>query len=219
MKTPRVFISMGTPYKPEYSQFRDELERLLRDRCGVDPRIIGKNEYPSGSPLNKIREVMSSCDGAIIVAYERKFIETGLERRGSAHERTISGEAYTTTWNHVESAIAFSLHLPLYIFCERGLTEDGLIESKIDWFVQRFDFTPEALSAPNMVDSLRAWVDDRVVPHSKRPADTPSRATRLKLSGMSVEQWAGLLAIFAFLVGVGIGVSRLPELFRLANIR
>jgi hypothetical protein len=216
MKTPRIFISMGTSYKPEHSEFRDELERLLRDRCGVDPRIIGKNEYPSGSPLNKIREVMSSCDGAIIVAYERKFVDKGSERRGSGEERAISGETYTTPWNHVESAIAFSLHLPLYIFCQRGLTEEGLIESKIDWFVQRFDFAPDALSAPNIIDSLRAWIDDRVAPHSKN--STSSRVIKLKLSEMSVEQWAGLLAIFAFFVGMGIGVSRLPELLRSAHI-
>ena len=61
MAEPRVFVSMGSPYTAELLAFRDALETLLRDRCGVDPRIIGKNEYPTGSPLTKIIEVMREC--------------------------------------------------------------------------------------------------------------------------------------------------------------
>jgi hypothetical protein len=71
MATARLFISMGTPYTPQLSAFRAALETVLRERFGVDPRIMGKNEYPTGSPLPKIVEVMKSCDGVIVVANER----------------------------------------------------------------------------------------------------------------------------------------------------
>ena len=115
METPRIFISMGTPYTEQYSQFRDELELFLRDTCKVDPRIIGKNEYPSGSPLEKIREVMRGCHGVLVVAYERKFLEAGIEKRGGAAPQQLNGLTYTTAWNHIESAMVFSFGLPLYI--------------------------------------------------------------------------------------------------------
>jgi hypothetical protein len=110
---------MGTPYTAAYKQFREELETFLRDSCGVDPRIIGKNEYPSGNPLEHIRSKMRQCAGVIIVAYERKYLETGMEKRGAEaehKEQKLENRIYTTPWNHIESAIAYSLGLPLYIF-------------------------------------------------------------------------------------------------------
>jgi hypothetical protein len=168
MPAPRVFVSMGTPYTPAFAQFRDDLETMLRDRCGVDPRIIGKNEHPAGSPLTHIKSVMGDCAGVIVVAYERKFLETGTEKRGSAAPLKLVKNIYTTPWNHIESAMAYSLGLPLYIFCQRGLAEEGLIESKIDWYVQHVDMTPGSLSKPEIIDSVRAWVDQRVIPKSKK---------------------------------------------------
>src|SRR5271165_7263999 len=108
----RVFISMGTPYTTEYMAFRDRLEQFLRDGCGVDPRIIGKNEYPSGSPLQKIKDVMTTCSGVVIVAYERKYVQIGAEKRKGESPTAIEEEIYTTPWNHIESAMAYSLGIP-----------------------------------------------------------------------------------------------------------
>lgn len=112
-KIPRVFVSMGTPYTEGYARFRDCLEQLLRDRCRVDPRIIGKNEYPAGTPIQHINDTMRTCNGVIIVAYERKRVQTGIEKPGGADQRTLKNEKFTTPWNHIESAIAYSLGLPL----------------------------------------------------------------------------------------------------------
>src|SRR5262249_26166496 len=145
VKTPRVFVSMGSPYTDQYSAFRNELEALLRDLCHVDPRIIGKNEYPTGSPIQHINNVMRTCDGVMIIAYERKMVQAGVEKRGGHAERQIVNETFTTPWNHIESAIAYSLALPIYIIAQRGLTEEGLIESKADWYVQTIAFEPGEL--------------------------------------------------------------------------
>src|SRR5262245_35309084 len=111
MTTPRIFISMGTPYTDEYLQFRDGLEEFLRSSCMADPRIIDKHEYPLGSALEKIRDVMRTCHGVLVVAYERKYIEAGIEKRGSEKETRLEKLRYTTVWNHIESAIAYSLGL------------------------------------------------------------------------------------------------------------
>jgi hypothetical protein len=145
MAAPRVFVSMGTPYTEEFGKFRDELDSLLRNTCGVDPRIIGKNEYPAGNPLTHIYDVMRSCHGVIVVAYERKFLESGVEKRGGDAAQSISRRTYTTPWNDIESAMAYSLGIPLYVLCQKGLSEEGLIESKLDWFVQYVEISPAAL--------------------------------------------------------------------------
>jgi hypothetical protein len=209
MAPPRVFVSMGTPYTPVYAQFRDELESFLRDSCGVNPRIMGKNEYPSGSPLEHIRDVMRQCAGVMIVAYERKYVKSGVEKRGATAAQKIDNCSYTTPWNHIESAIAYSLELPLYIICQKGLSEEGLIESKIDWYVQHVDIAPGALSKPELIESIRAWINTRVIPASKKPNLLSSLRGHVKFSEMTpLELWSfvGMLVV-VWLFGAATGSS------------
>ncbi|MCX7380005.1 MAG: hypothetical protein NT133_00990 [Alphaproteobacteria bacterium] len=203
MAFPRVFVSMGTPYNEKYVQYRDALEIVLRDRCNVDPRIIGKNEHPPGNPLLKIRDVMMGCDGVLIVAYERKFVEHGIERRGGHGEQKLAGRSYTTPWNHVESAMAFALGKPIYIIRETGLQEEGLIETKSDWYVHTADFLVDSINSPAFVDSIRSWVEERVVPQSKKPKGLFSIASKLKLSEMTGEELAIFLTIVTLAFSLG----------------
>ena len=222
MKSPRVFVSMGTPYSEEARRFRDELEVLLRDRCGIDPRIMGKNEYPSGSPLEHIRKTMRTCAGVIVVAYERKFVQSGVERRGAPNAVELDGRIYTTPWNHIESALAYSLDLPLYIICQRGLTEEGLIESKMDWWVQEIEITPSALSQPDVVESLRSWVNNRVIPTAKKSHSMEGILGHVKFSEMTPHELWTLLGMLlaAFLLGAIVGplVPGLQEVLHLVHL-
>ena len=214
MGLPKVFISMGTPYTPEYAAFRDALEAFLRDHCKVDPRIIGKNEYPSGSPLPKIREVMRKCDGVIIVAYERKHLAKGAEKRGSDAEVAISNRAYTTPWNHIESAMAFGLNLPIHIICQNGLAEEGLIETKVDWYVQRVDIRPEVLADPKVGSALRAWIDERVVKYSRRPRFLRALLGNAQFSEMTPAEIFAALGVLGGAFALGAAVAQFfPRLF------
>jgi hypothetical protein len=208
-KIPRVFVSMGTPYREDYVQFRDALERLLRDQCRVDPRIIGKNEYPSGTPIQHINDTIKSCDGVIIVAYERKLIEKGVEKPGAnlAYHNTteLKNEKFTTPWNHIESAIAYALGLPLYIIAQRGLTEEGLIESKADWYVLKIDFTEQSLRDPHVFESISSWLRERVMKTSRQRRRPLENFMKVSISELTLEEWLILGGIIgsAFLAGVG----------------
>jgi hypothetical protein len=198
MAVPRVFISMGTPYTAAQTQFRDELEAFLRDSCGVDPRIIGKNEYPSGNPLTHIRSVMRQCAGVMIVAYERTYLKVGAQRRGAQGEQKLQDRIYTTPWNHVESAIAYALELPLYILCQNGLSEEGLIESKNDWYVKHVDIQPGAFGKSDVTSSIQAWIDDRVIPRSKKSNFLHSLKGHVKIAEMTpLELWSFIGMLFA----------------------
>lgn len=205
MRQPKIFVSMGTPYSQKYIEFRDELEALLRDTLGADPRILGKNEYPTGSPLLKIKEVMSDCDGVLVVAYERKFVEVGAEKRSGANEVLINEHTYTTPWNHIESAMAFSLGIPLYVICEKGLKEEGLIESKLDWYVQYLDFSRESLRSNDVLHSLKSWVSG--VCKRRRKTSTESLLGRVRLSEMTPAEMFWVVSVLAtvFLSGLAVG--------------
>jgi hypothetical protein len=207
MAEPRVFISMGTPYNETFEAFRDALEKFLR-RCRADPRIIGVNEYPTGNPLAKIRDVMKSCHGVIVVAYERKYLQAGVEKRSAAAPKPLSDQAYTTPWNHIESAMAYSLGLPIYIICQRGLTEDGLIETRADWYVQHMDLTPEALDKTAVSESLRTWLAESVAPVARKPRAWKSIEGALKLSEMTAKEIWGALALVGSIFAAGAAFAR-----------
>jgi hypothetical protein len=212
--SPRIFISMGTPYAPKYVEFRAALERFFRDDCDADPRILGVNEYPSGNPLQKIHDVMRTCHGVVIVAYERKYIGSGTEKRTAPAPIALDQRTYTTPWNHIESALAYSLDLPIYIICENGLTEEGLIETKVDWYVQRIDFTPDQLREPGVSQSIRAWIDDRVRPLADKPRAFKAIEGSLKLSEMTPKELWGVGAGIAAVFAAGVAAGRfLPHLF------
>jgi hypothetical protein len=211
-KVPRIFVSMGTPYTDGYVRFRDALERLLRDECRVDPRIIGKNEYPSGTPIRHINDTMRTCDGVIIVAYERKRIQLGIDKPDAGierGERTLKNEKFTTPWNHIESAIAYSLGLPIYIIAQRGLTEEGLIEAKADWYVLTIDFTDENLRRPEVFQSLASWVSTRVATTSRRRRLPLENFMKLRLTELTIEEWMILGGGIATSFSAGFAAAKL----------
>lgn len=210
----RVFISMGTPYTDEHRDFRDKLESFLRDSCDVNPRIIGKNEYPEGSPLTKIKDVMSKCHGVIVVAYERKFLKAGQEKRYGLAPVSLNDEIYTTPWNHIESAMAYTLGLPIYVLCQRGLKEEGLIEDKIDWYVKHLEISSEELNKPDVVQSLNSWIEGRVIPFSKKPNIMRAVEGNSRISDMTPKEIFGILAVLIATFSAGAALaSALPQIF------
>lgn len=214
MPAPRVFISMGTPYTDQYSRFRDALEAFLRDQCGADPRIIGKNEYPAGNPLTKIKTVMESCSGVIVVAYERKFVGSGAEKRNSENQQVITEQIYTTPWNHVESAMAYTLGLPIYVICQNGLTQEALIESKLDWYVQYCEINADILKDQRTAASIKTWIDERVTPFSKRSKFWKALQGTLRLSEMTPKEILGALGVLIAAFSLGAAAMKaFPKFF------
>ena len=88
MAKKNVFISMGSPFAEQQGKFLDALIDLLHS-CDVEPRVINKTDYPTGNPLKDISRIMRECQGVIIVAYERTYFESGLEKRRSPQEKML----------------------------------------------------------------------------------------------------------------------------------
>lgn len=136
---------------------------------------------------------MKTCSGVIVVAYERKFVTAGVEKRMGNTPKPIADLAFTTSWNHVESAMAFSLGLPLYIIRQRGLVEEGLIETKMDWFVQYVDISGGTFTKPPIAQCLKSWVDSRVKTRPIEGRWWRSVAGGLKISDMTPSEVYGAI--------------------------
>jgi hypothetical protein len=151
-----VFISVGTTYRSEQEVFLDALMALLEE-CDVKPRVIERTDFATGSPLKHISKVLSECDGAIIIAFERKYFNGGVEKRNSPDEQLLPETRFPTPWNQIEAAMAYQLGLPLLVFAERGLRQEGLLEEKYDWHVERVDINADAFSRKEVRARIQAW--------------------------------------------------------------
>lgn len=164
--TPRIFLSMVTPYSPRLRRFQDRIAGLMSERCGFDPRIINRNEFPVDNPVDMIVEVMRSCEGAVIIANEHRFIERGVVKRKSREAVGVENVALPTPWSQVEAAVAYTLGLPMYALAERGLAREALFELNVSWYVQEFSI--EKFDEEYFVASLRNWrqrkIDPRLTP-------------------------------------------------------
>jgi hypothetical protein len=129
-----VFLSVGRTSTDKQEAFVAEIERHLRDN-GLEPRGVGRNEFTSQQPLKFIESLMCRCSGTVIIAFERLYIQEGLDRRGSPEEEVLTNTRLPTVWNQVEAAMAYVLGHPLLVIVENGLRSEGLLETGYDWYL------------------------------------------------------------------------------------
>lgn len=207
MSKRNVFVSMGSPYTEPQKAFLDALIELLRS-CDIEPRVMNRTDYPTGSPLKDISRVMRECHGVIVVAFERTYFESGLEKQRTA----LGAVRYTTPWNQIEASLAFALGIPMIVLMEPGLREEGLLEEKFDWYIDRISISVAALSSKDVQNRIMAWCRD--VQKAKAPeirGKIDAEMTLSALAQMLTLKTTGVLVGLAFGIFVlGLLIGRTP---------
>ncbi len=96
------------------------------------------------APLKAVRRLMLECNGLITLAFRRTYIETGVSRYGTDIPGTVShsvdGQWLTSPWAHIEPAMAYQLGLPILIFREKGVLEEGILDKGVaGLYIPEFD--------------------------------------------------------------------------------
>lgn len=128
-----VFLSYPKPYKKSQEQFVVQLCSYLRNR-GLEPRTLGVTDYDMKAPLAGIRRLMYESNGVLTIAFRRGLIEKGTVKPDSdmGQEKTeIDGRWITSPFCHIEPAMAFQLGLPILVFRENGVLDDGILEKGV----------------------------------------------------------------------------------------
>jgi len=126
MKIP-VFVSSPTALNEEQTASRAVLMRFL-DELNLEPRALGRSDYPSELPLREVLIIARHCAGGIILGYEQFQSTAGTWKRGlgkkNGEKKLQPNEtvSFPTPWNQLEAGILFGLGLPLLIFREEGIT-------------------------------------------------------------------------------------------------
>lgn len=149
-----VFVSCPTQLNSEQESKRLVIIKIL-ENLQMEPRSLGRGDYPTNYPLKEIYVVAKHCSGGIILGFEQIIIEKGIKKRGTSEEKLIEPSnpvVISTPWNHLEAGILFGLKLPLLIFKEEGI-EGGVFDYGItDVFVHKM---PPEKPDKNKLDELK----------------------------------------------------------------
>ena len=173
-----AFLSVGSTA----TQAQDDFVRAVEDRlrsAGIITHTVGRNTFSCDAPLKTISQLMDRCSGVVVIALERTYFPSGLERRGGPKQTALEDVKLPTPWNQIEAAMAYSRGLPLLVLVEAGLRSEGLLERGYDWYVQWVQPDSSALRSNEFNGVLASWKDKML----RRPRRGPrARAARRKTS-------------------------------------
>ena len=136
MKIP-IFVSCPTDLSPAQEASRKVILKELGN-LDLEPRAIGRSDYPTELPLREVLILARHCAGGVIlgfVQFESKLgiLKPGTERQKEANDRI----AFPTPWNQLEAGILFGLQLPLLVFREEAV-EGGVFDVGVtDVFIHK----------------------------------------------------------------------------------
>lgn len=192
-----VFLSVGLPANPEQEAFVRAVEDRLRVE-GLVPQTVGRTYFTADSPFMGVNKLLDDCRGVVVVALERIYLSSGMERRGGPAASPLQAIKLSTPWNHIEAALAYSRKLPLFVIVEQGIRQDGLLEKGFDWYVITTVADPASLTTAEFNGVLASWKQKLTLapPASAEPRPDPGAMTIMELLGAlkASQLWALLVA-------------------------
>lgn len=136
MKIP-IFVSSPSDLSRSQNLTRERIIKQL-ERLNLEPRALGRTDYPTEYPLREIYVLAKHCSGGIILGFEQIRVTSGIIKAGTNREKSITKESaisIPTAWNQLEAGVLFGLHKPLLIFRE-GNVSGGVFDNGVtDIFV------------------------------------------------------------------------------------
>ena len=153
MKIP-VFVSCPTDLSPQQENARDEIAGLLED-LALEPRALGRSDYPADLPLREVFVLAKHCSGGVILGFEQFRTDDGFWKKGTTKESVQKGQLkFPTPWNHLESGILYSMGKPLLVFKEDGISGGVFDPGVTDVFVHRM---PTSASDDGLKEVFLKW--------------------------------------------------------------
>jgi len=149
-----IFVSSPTDVNSEQEKSRLHVLREMR-RYHLEPRALGRSDYPTELPLREVQSIARHCVGGVILGFSQFSASSGVWKAGTPREVRERGNVlFPSPWNQLEAGLLFSLGLPLLIFREIGITGGIFDPGVTDVFVHPM---------PPAVPSSREWRELREV--------------------------------------------------------
>lgn len=214
METKSIFVSVGSTCNTKQEDFVKAVEDRLRTE-GLVPQTVGRNTFSSDAPLKAVTELMDRCSGIMVIALERSYFPSGIEKRGGNGEKRLENISIATPWNHIEAAMAYSRHLPIFVITEEGLRAEGLLEPGYDWFVLSIPLDPSKLNTAKFNGILSDW-KSKILKHKSSSLQriNAGEMTVAELTGSlkPVQLWSLLIAMAGLIGGAFALGMKLQEI-------
>ena len=146
-----VFVSCPTRLNDAQNTARECILAEL-SRLHLEPRALGRSDYPTELPLHEVYLLAKHCAGGLILGFEQFLADAGITKRGTDEEkRTDRSRPFPSSWNHLEAGILFAIGLPLLVFREEGIDGGVFDRGVTDVFVHKMPVPP---LAPDQQDAL-----------------------------------------------------------------
>lgn len=218
METPlSIFLSCGSPHTAQQEEFISAVEAHLKSH-GCIPQTVGRTNHSLRQPVQAARNLIAECHGAVVIASERTRIIQAVERRDSPKQKNIENESYTTIWNHMEAAMAYSKQVPILTFVQIGLKREGMLSDRFEWMAIETDLSAASLRTPQFQQVFEEWlrlVRDNANDVKKAPSnDLELEEIRLGalLSRLKLKQLVAIgVAVFSILSGLATAAFKLGQ--------
>jgi hypothetical protein len=132
-----VFVSCPTVLNKDQEKARTVIIDAIK-KLGLEPRALGRTDYPVDYPLKEVFVLAKHCCGGIILGFEQFYTDNGIWKKGTGEEKKQgSSVSFPTPWNQLEAGIMFGLGLPLMVFKEPLITGGVFDPGVTDVFVHK----------------------------------------------------------------------------------
>ena len=214
MKKWNIFVSHGTPYNAAQERFCAKFRKFLESR-GCECATIGQNKHGVRHPVELARDAIAECDGAAVIAFKRIEVASGTEKPGSSASTSVDGRILPTVWNHLEGAMAYAHHLPLFVIVESGVHREGMLSKRLEWDALEVDITSKVFASDKFQQRFGHWLSF-VESHSRKASHSELDAGKLTLKRIlqsltPAQVWALLGATFVVLSSVATIAYKIGE--------
>lgn len=152
-----IFLSCGTPHDKSQEDFIAAVEAHLASH-NCKPQTVGRSVYSARQPVEAARDLIETCHGAVVIAFERTRIVSGFERPGSPQQKIIQNESHPTIWNQMEAAMAYAQEIPILSLVQTGLKRQGMLSDRFEWSAIEDDLNPVLLATEKFRQTFSEWI-------------------------------------------------------------
>ncbi len=124
----RLFISTTSPHNDRQRYFQEMLLGRLA-MLDIEPVRCRLTDFDRKDPIGKVRGLVATCRGLLVVGLERSHAYFLREKEGSDPPLPdVTHRKHTSSWLHLEAGIASALGLDVFVLCEAGIWRDGIFD-------------------------------------------------------------------------------------------